>query len=211
MDDILQWILDHTPAFVFGVVRYIVDGIRAIWSRILDFFLAAGRAFGAQIAWIKWWINVFEDLMLSVYQVASWIIKRLIPDLTTMLVNRITQWFNSALDWAAKFTLQLVNEAKSIARTLIDALTQYAVSWITAIRTWIADLVAKVEWLLHQVVTLLTDPAKLAEWLVAAMLKAAGRYLLANARPLARIIWPMLLPGAVYSARILETIITDIF
>src|SRR5205814_10024613 len=138
-------------------------------------------------------------------------IRRFIPDMVTMLVNRITQWFNSALQWAARFAVDLVNEAKSIARALFDTAMRYAVSWITAIRGWIDHLIADVAWLLHQVVTLLTDPARLAEWLAAAMLKAAGRYLLANARPLARIVWPVLLPGAVYRARVLETIITDIF
>lgn len=201
-----SWLLDprRIVTAVRNLIAYVHDLFRGAFNRIRDVITA-------QFPWLVGFFDAFDSVLSNIFLWAHWLVTVRIPAI-----------LRQAYDVAYTLARTLFNQAIAFAQNVLDTALSYARAlWhaamveVVSLRNWalhaVADIVANVRWLLNQVVTLLTDPAKLAEWLAGAMLRALGRYVWTNARRLARVAWPLVLPAALASAHLLESIITDIF
>lgn len=128
----------------------------------------------------------------------------------------------SALLQAERYAEWLVGQAVALARQLaIDAINtarQFASEvrqWAQAQMSSIIDYVNRVSTLLntvaHLVLSLLTDPAALADWVAGSIVQAVYRWALGRAELLARWAFNGAVAGALRFVDVAERIIADLF
>lgn len=117
----------------------------------------------------------------------------------TILI-RIPQWANNALNYAVRWASDRLTALGSWARGALADLTRWATarlgelrSFATAVRDWAAGLLsgllADARALKDRVFGLLGTPARMAEWLAAAMWSALWRYGYSQADRIGRALW----------------------
>lgn len=161
---------------------------QAVSDRLLAFYnwvTKALTAVGSQ----------FGRLLTAAGAVKTHLVSLASESLTTLawlLRTRIPALIKAADDALRKWGSALITAAKNELKGLITTLDKWAKSaWATAtqsisdLRTWartqVNSLLANITWVRTQVVALLTSPARLASWLVGAMIAEIWRYADKNA------------------------------
>jgi len=211
VDDIINWLLRYVPQPVQGWILALARAIQAIINLILGAMFGAANAFMHQLQFVKgflYWLGRHAEAVLNW---ARWLVLVKIPSIVDSLVSAMWTLSQQFLDHAVAFTRDLFNQVTRWAQSLFDWIWGQVQAFAAWVHDTVNQIIAVLSWVRDKVYELLTDPAKLAEWLAGAMLTALGRYVVANAGRLARWAWPRLLPAVVQSARTAESILTQIF
>lgn len=172
--------------------------LRALISSIPQPFRSAGElVIGAIIRVFQWtnsllirtrgnW-NPLADAARWLNQGIDSLASEIYTTVKHLILTKIPQWAQWAVDNALRWAADRINEAKAIARNLFNSAIAWARDQINAARDligsvlkWAADRIAwlwaGVTRLLDRVFTDWASPLRLAEWLVGAMWTVLWRY-----------------------------------
>jgi hypothetical protein len=211
VDGIIAWLVNNVPQPFSGWILAVAQAIKAITDLILGAMFGAANAFMHQLMFVQGFLHWLGRHAQAVYNWARWLLLVKLPGLINYVLDTASRavqyWFGRAIDFARG----IVADLQRLTQSVIDWVWNQVQAFIRWAQHTIADIVSVLTWVRDQVYELLTDPAKLAEWLAGAMLAALGRYVVRNAGRLAQWAWPRFLPAVVQSARMAESILTQIF
>jgi hypothetical protein len=210
MDDIINWLIRNVPDPVRSWILNLAYAIKAITDRVLSALFGQADAFMHMAQFLGGFLEWLKRHGQAIYNWGYWLMTVRIPRAISNAVNDLLRLVAGWVDDVRNFASNLMAFARAEAHSLFDFVRSEATQFANWVIGEFNDLIAAFLFVQNIVFTLLTDPAKLAEWLIAALLPVAGRYLVANAVPLARWAWPRLLPAAVEAIDIAEQIIVDI-
>jgi hypothetical protein len=210
MDDIIGWLINNIPQPFRGWILTVAQAVKAVIDRILSIMFGVAHAFSYQISFVKGFVDWLGNAGRAVFKFGYWLLTVKLPALLNWAIYQAHALAIQFINDTAAFLRRLIDGAITLAHQLTDWLSGILHEFMDWVHRTVGDIFYALQVLKDIVFPLLTDPDKLAQWLLAAILKAAGRFLLANARPLARVAWRLLMPAAVEAAHILEQIITDL-
>lgn len=157
LDAVGQWV-----SGLVGTIHRVLGGIRISWnllySRVRGGIAALGHA------------------LSELYSTAWWIIHVWVPKQLLYWNNRISRWVLDGIHKLDRLARGLVADLRSWASRAINGL------WDTLnkVRRWAIDRINEIWRTLVRVrdivLALLTSPARLAEWVIAAIVSALWRY-----------------------------------
>lgn len=189
MEGFLVGLIAAAPGPLRPIVALVVGGILRVfqWSNSL---LKRVRTQWNPIADAQRWANDrLRYLRDELYNTLKWVI-----------ITRIPQWANNALNYAVRWASDRLSALGAWARSALADLTRWATARIndlrafaTAVRDWAAGILAGILADLRSVKDRLFGvfgtPVRLAEWLAAAMWSALWRYAWSQADRLASALW----------------------
>lgn len=214
MDSLLNWFSGLFHYFSGGLLtlaRRVESALGTLWTTVT----------GAFSRWLVWGglirqaaANLFVNMLYTVwaiYDYLIWLAFTWVPFYAGYVFGQATQYAYQIVSFVYN---QLAAALYLLAQEVGAALSQI-VSWTyQQFVVFLGDLTALRDRLYQAeklVYGLLTDPSKLAGWLVGAMAQALLRYLDANAEAFAEWLWPRLLPVIIRQLPRLEALISRIF
>lgn len=166
-------------------IRDLAAGVRAriaaVYQTFVNVFARVRRSFNGWVDRGRAWLSAQVAHAAATLTRLRWIITVLIPRRLGMLADSIQAWTRARL---GELAARLRAEAGQVAKWLSDlvtglyrALTQVRDYLLARVREILSDLSRIRLW----VGSLLTDPGRLAAWLVAAMAEALATYVLNHA------------------------------
>lgn len=174
-----RWIysfIDSVPSIISRPARWIADRIFGIFDDGIAFARWLKSGFAHLAAWGIAFLTTFYSLMSEVVVTIRWYVQIKVPALLLNTANTVKQWATATINTA-------VNAVKSIVSTL-DKWAKNAVSAVTnalnSLRSWVTGqinaLIDKLRKTVDTWYPRLTDPVKMAEWLVGALVGPFWRY-----------------------------------
>lgn len=177
---VLNWMLAHAPGFLKPGVNWLLEGLRRLTGVIASRWNALGTVAGKALAAITALRRAAVGLALAVRLILVWLVTIYVPQrisaLTGSLLRAIDQAIAALTQWVRARLTDLARVASAGLAALSAALAALR-SWASAAINGATALLAA---LLRGVAPVLLGPAYLAEWLLAALLGALGRYLMAQ-------------------------------
>lgn len=188
LDAIGQWV-----SGLVGVIHRVLGGIRRAWNLLY--------------ARVRGGIAALGHALFELYSTAWWIINVWVPRVANYWNTRISNW---VIGWIRKLD--------HLARGLVAALERWARGainglWDTLgkVRRWFLDRIGEIWRTLARVrdivFGLLTDPRRLAEWAIGAIVSALWRYLYGQRDRIARWFLRTSAPFTIWLARTLDDVI----
>lgn len=184
-----SWIygfLDRVPGIIAAPARWIADRIFGIFDDGVEF-----------ARWVKsgvdhlsaWGIALLATLRVTLREMADtigWLVTIRIPQLLANTAASVRAWATSVISTA-------INGVKGIISTL-DKWAKKAISTVTnaltQVRDWLLGKINAITDRLRKTIDLwydrMTNPAKMAEWLIGALVGPFWRYVYANRDKIAR-------------------------
>lgn len=210
----IGWIKDRIRGAantVEGVLSALHDVATALWAALTVLQQGIRHRFEhmyntARVAALR-----AADLALTLLHTALWIADSLLPRYVKARVTELIRWASHLVDVTAaalRFALaQLWNAA--VAR--IVAVARQLEAWAAAFGRAVVALGVRMLAVERLVFSLLTNPARLAAWLLPGLLRPLLRFLESQAEAAARWLFPRLLRVALSQLPLIERIIADLF
>lgn len=182
-------LVDHVPGFLRTPARYIADRVFGVWDDVSLVFRLA------RPSWLHLSGNLWDCIRTALYAIGeaaatlNWLVTVKIPAMVNHAADNITRWVSGQLNLLRTFATGIVNAAVDNFMRNLNAL----LNLLTVTRQWVTDRLSEV-WrtlttVAQLVASLLTDPGRLATWLVAAMFSALLRYFGAHVDAIAEYLW----------------------
>lgn len=184
-----SWIygfLDKVPSIISAPARWIADRIFGIFDDGVEFARWLKSGFDHLAAKGIAFLTVFYSLSAEIVVTVRWYIQIRVPQLFVNAISTVKQWATAAITLA-------INGAKALISTL-DKWAKNAVASVTnalnSLRNWITAQINTVIDKIRKTIDVwyprLTDPVKMAEWLVGALIGPFWRYAYNNRDKIAR-------------------------
>ena len=172
IDGLLNWL----SGGISSLARYVAGALASLFNVITGMLSSANAAFN----WLANMALNFRDALFNtlgaIYWQARYVLGTVIPralaqawqaasQFASTLFNNAMNAINSGINWLYNLAVSLVSDL----RNFVNSIYRWALDLFTSI-------INKLEWVYQRVVSLLTDPASLANWLVDAIWHALWRY-----------------------------------
>ncbi len=203
---------DWVVSFFSGWLGIPITGsaVRDVITRVINTFLSL---FNGWIGWIGWFANrylaIWASIGVFVTRLTDWaeyVILVRIPNAVTQAFINSTNWAANAVNGVRNFLLAQIQAVENRAQQLFAAVYNTAAGWVIDLRNFVSTLWGDFQAVKARVVALLTNPQVLADWITDAILTSVGRWFVAHAAALAR----LLLSNAVRDTEWLASLLEDI-
>lgn len=205
-----QWIRNLISAATSGIVAAVsavADRIAWVYTVFITLGIKVRAAFDGALNGIRTKLTALLGMAREVYVTLHWIV-----------FIRIPQVLAYAIDVATNYLAQLVISVRDALRAAINNLLFWAVTQVQRIDEFVSQvihwattnfntIVSKVTWLVTTVTNLLTDPKRLATWLIEALAMEALRWVDRNAERVALALRERSVRFTMQAARRIEEII----
>lgn len=174
---IINWLLGHAPGFMRPALGWLTTGLRNITTYIANRWNALG---GYVVGWhdkVVYWGGIVSRFAYRTYLFTTWIVRVRIPGAISIAVQSAVAYLTGIVAAVESAIMAVVAALKYWTQQAIDVIVEfvhtvkaYAEYWVGRIREFVNNLVSALS---H----VLSGPQALAEWLLAAMLKALLRYI----------------------------------
>lgn len=168
--DILPWPINKGA-------RWIAD---RIWGIFADGIRFAKWIQGGMVHWTvraSNFVRGLRQVLGETYTTLKWIIITRIPAVAAKVFNDATKWALGRIDWVWLNLKDVIAGVERFLKNAINTLRDWAVKAVDWLTGHVNALISNVKKLLDRVFGLLGTPARMAEWLVAAMWSAFLKYL----------------------------------
>lgn len=207
MDKWIRDLINSVTAGLTALINAVVDRIAWVYNVFIGLGIKVRSAFDGALNGLRTKLTALASLAREVYTTLHWLVFIRIPAVVSHAVTSATNWL----------VTQLIS-VRDFLRTLIDNLTAWILQQVrriddffTQVINWAAtkfnDLIAKVTWLLSTVVNLLTDPRRLAAWVIDAIVAEFLRWVDRNADRLVIILRERSVAYTIQAAQRIESMI----
>lgn len=179
-----RWIRDLITAATSGLVSAVsavADRIAWVYNVFITLGIRVRGAFDGALNGIRYKLTALLSVTREVYTTLYWI-----------AVIRIPQAIAYSVNAAITYLAQLVINVRDALRAAINSLLMWTLQQVQRIDAFVSGIlrwaettfntiIAKVVWLVTTVTNLLTDPRRLAAWLIDALAAEALRWVDRNA------------------------------
>jgi ABC-type proline/glycine betaine transport system permease subunit len=205
-----RWIRDLINAATSGIVAAVsavADRIAWVYTVFITLGIKVRTAFDGALNGIRTKLTALLSVTREVYVTLHWLVFIRIPQVIAYAVNTATHYLTEFVVATRDALRHAINNlllwaVQQVQR--IDNFISQIIHWAT---TTFNDLIAKVVWLLVTVTTLLTDPRRLATWLIDALAVETLRWLDRNADRFVQILRDRSVGFTMQLARRIEDII----
>lgn len=173
---VLNWMLDKSPGFIKPAVNWLLEGLRRITGWIASRWNWLGVSVLHFLAGVVAWRTALWDFVDSVWKRIVWLAKVVVPQAISALRIELRR----IIDAAGVALRKLIDAAAATLRKWAQAGLAALSGLLSALKTWataaLNKLIASVADLVKRLFPVLNGPAVLAEWLIAALWRAAYRY-----------------------------------
>lgn len=179
-----RWIRDLINAAISGLtglINGVVDRLAWVYNVIITFFIKVRTGFDGALNGLRSKLVALHGLAGEIYTTLRWIV-----------ITRIPQIVGNAVTNAVNYVIAQINNVGQFLRGLIDGLSDWAwrqiqridafvdqvIRWVTGKLNAITDTLDRV---VDIVMNLLTDPKRLAAWVIDAVTDEFLRWLNRNA------------------------------
>lgn len=173
-------LIDALPGILSGPARAIADRIFSIFDDGIEFarWLKSGFDYlRVKGSWALFYIRNFAIETLTTIQ---WLVITRIPQLISIAASQLRTWATSVINGAINGVKSLVSTLRKWTEKAINAVN----AAITKARDWLLGKINAITSRLSVTVDKwydrMTNPTKMAEWLIAALMGPLFRYLNAN-------------------------------
>lgn len=168
------------PSILAGAARSIADRVWSVFDDAVSFAKYIRSAWEDLYAKGSWAFYYIRSFAAEVVTTTKWFITQRIPQLIAYAKDEIRTWTNIIVTFA-------VNAVKATVSTL-DKWVKAAISSVTnalnSARTWLDGRINAITSRLAQTIDKwydrLTNPSKMAEWLIGALISPLWRYIYAH-------------------------------
>lgn len=205
-----RWIRDLINAATSGIVTAVTavaDRIAWVYNVFITLGIKVRGAFDGALNGIRTKLIALLSVAREVYTTLHWLVFIRIPQVVNYAVNGAIQYLSGLVITVRDALRATINNlllwaVQQVQR--IDAFVSQVIHWAT---TNFNSLISKVTWLVTTVTSLLTDPRRLATWLIDALAAEALRYANRNAERLLRVLRERSIEFTFQAAKRVEEII----
>jgi hypothetical protein len=184
-----KWIygfISHVPSIISAPARWIADRIFGILQDGVAFAKWIGS--GAKVLFDKgkFAIGQLQSFAVEAATTLQWFIGTQVPKLLANLLSSVKAWATTVINTA----INAVKATVSTLRTWAEKAVNSVIALANSIRNWAAGqinaILARLRATIDKWYDRLTNPLKMAEWLIAALIGPLWRYVYANRDRIAR-------------------------
>lgn len=179
-------LINALPGFLSGPARAIADRIFGIFDDGIEFAKWLKSGFDYLRVKGSWALFYIRNFAVETLTTVRWLVTIRIPGLINTAASQVRTWATSVINSAINGVKSLISTLRKWAEKAINA----ANAAIVKARDWLLAKINAITSRLSATVDKwydrLTNPAKMAEWLIAALMGPLFRYLNANRDRIAR-------------------------
>lgn len=176
MEQWLRGLIDSAVGGLRGLIDAVWERITWVYNVFVTLGYALRDAWNVALQRIRHFKRSIDNFALQIALTLYWIAWIRIPQEIGRLATDFTHWAS-----------QQIQAARNFARSIVDELTRWVVarlndvrSFIDSVTRWVVTKFAEVTAAIKSIGTLvyqfLTDPSRLAEWILGALLAALWRH-----------------------------------
>lgn len=173
-------LIDLVPGFLSRPARWIADRIFSVLDDGVEFAKWLKSGFDYLRSKGVWFADHLRLYALETLYTVQWLTGIRIPALIANAVSTLHRWVTSAINAATKVINAALHTLDKWAKAAVSGLTNA----LNSVRDWftkqINALLAKIHATIDKWYDRLTNPGKMAEWLIGALMGPLWRYVYAN-------------------------------
>ena len=181
MDKWIRDLINTVTSGLTALINAVVDRIAWVYNVFIALGIKVRSAFDGALNGLRSKLAALSNLAREAYVTLHWLVFIRIPQVVGNAVTIATNWLMqqliSARDWLKSF-IDSVSTWFAHQINRIDDFISQVINWAA---TKFNSIIANVTWLLTTVASLLTDPRRLASWVIDALTAEFLRWLDRNA------------------------------
>lgn len=179
-----RWIRDLINSMASGLtalVNAVAERISWVYNVFIALLIKVRTAFDRTVGKIQSGIVALSSLASEAYTTLRWLINIRIPQVVNGAVSTVTNWIVAQLNSAISFLRGLIDGVRTWVQQQIQRIDHFIDDIIRWISTRINEVVSILTWVYGTVVNLLTDPRRMATWVIDSIIGEFWRWLDRNA------------------------------